>query len=171
MRTDSKRPPGPWVRCRAMTMRSRCRSPTTAASDQSKPCLTGSTINRLMSMNSRFTLPTSMTFSSLSPATLTHRKAMYDDQSFLCSARFGHHAAARCPALAAPPLDDAEWPADADRHAGAVRLRVRRDVGRWPWRRGAWRCLHQLRRARDYPHDCGQRVRDDCDQPLHGHEG
>ena len=34
----------------------------------------------------------------------------------------------------------------------------------------ARRCLHQLRRARDYPHDCGQRVCDDCDQPLHGHE-
>src|SRR5260370_1243799 len=118
----------------------------------------------------RFTLPTLTTFSSRSPVTPLHRKAVYDDQSFLCSARFGHHAAARCPALAAPPLDDAEWPTDADRHAGAVRLRARRDVGRWPWRRGTWRCLHQLRRARDYPHDCGQRVCDDCDQPLHGHE-
>src|SRR5712692_8939665 len=114
-------------------------------------------MNLLLSMNSRFILLISMMFSSPSPATPTHRKGMYDEHSFLCPARFGDHAAARCPALAAQPPDDTnKWSAGADRHAGAVRLRVRwRDWCR-PGPRGARRRLYRLNRARDHHHERGQ---------------
>src|SRR6266849_3162422 len=63
-----------------------------------------------------------------------------------------------------------ECSAGADRHAGAVRLRVRwRDWCR-PGPRGARRRLYRLQHARDHHHDRGQWGRDDGDQPLHGHE-
>src|SRR5437588_590201 len=83
---------------------------------------TSSTTQRSRLTEYRCTPPTSTMSFSLLPATLKPRKAVYDDQSFLCSARFGHHAAARCPALLAQPQDDSEWPADSNHHALAVRL-------------------------------------------------
>src|SRR5579863_4419351 len=114
----------------------------------------------------RYTPPTSTMSFSLLPATLKPRKAVYDDQSFLSSARFGHHAAARCPAFPAQPQDDDQWPADSNHHALAVRLLLWRRDRRWPGQR----FLHQLRRARDHYHDRGQWMRNDGGEPRNGHE-
>src|SRR5260370_5138469 len=162
VRPDSKRLPAPSARWCATTTSSRSKSQLMAASDQSKPCSTSSTVNRLMSMNSRFILPISMTFSSPSLAIPTHRKAMYDEHSFLYTTRFGDDAAARCPALAAQPLNDDKWPADADCHAGAVRLHARRVVGRMPRRSVARRLLLRLMCASFYSHSSESQDRTVC---------
>src|SRR5579863_10336729 len=98
-------------------------------------------------MTWRYTPLISMMFSSLSPITLLlllYRKVMYDEYSFLCPARFGDNAAARCQTLAALPRNVDKRLAGADHHAGAVRLRIRRRDRCRTWQCDAHRLLHRL---------------------------